>query len=105
MWNIDNIFCDSLRLVRARVGYPLAAVIEGHAWWHILTGYGAYHLVVSVELMALSIKEAPENFAFKDANTLRGFCFPQVVRIREWDPKRDSGVTSNGVKAKAGKTL
>lgn len=36
IWNVDNIFCDSLRLVRARVGTPFSAVFQGHAWWHIL---------------------------------------------------------------------
>lgn len=41
IWNVDNIFCDQLRIIRAKVGYPLAMLVEGHGWWHILVSCSA----------------------------------------------------------------
>lgn len=43
LWNIDNIFCDELRNWRRSVGLPWAVLAEGHGWWHLLTGLGAYY--------------------------------------------------------------
>lgn len=88
IWNIDNIFCDQLRVIRAKVGYPFAVLVEGHGWWHILTGYGAYHLVQSSALIGMSLKESAENFAFKDFDTMTGFLLPRVVRIQPYDGKK-----------------
>lgn len=42
IWNIDNIFCDQLRQWRSDVGYPLKPLLQGHSWWHMLSGTGAY---------------------------------------------------------------
>ncbi|KAK1234821.1 alkaline ceramidase ydc1 [Marasmius sp. AFHP31] len=48
VWNLDNIYCDSLTKMKAYVGYPLAFFLEGHAWWHILTALGTYYMIVGV---------------------------------------------------------
>ncbi|MBN3324943.1 ACER3 ceramidase, partial [Atractosteus spatula] len=42
LWNIDNIFCDTLREARQRLPAVVGAVTQFHAWWHILTGLGSY---------------------------------------------------------------
>ncbi|KOS13931.1 ypc1-alkaline ceramidase [Malassezia pachydermatis] len=54
IWNLDNIFCGHLRAMREVVGYPLAILLEGHGWWHIFTGYGAYHLLIATEAIVMS---------------------------------------------------
>lgn len=46
IWNLDNIFCHHLISTRNSILLPWAAVLEGHAWWHILTGLGAYHMIL-----------------------------------------------------------
>lgn len=46
LWNIDNIFCQHLRNVRHSILLPWAMVFEGHAWWHLFTGLGAYYLIM-----------------------------------------------------------
>uniref|UniRef100_A0ACB8FF39 Alkaline ceramidase 3 n=1 Tax=Sphaerodactylus townsendi TaxID=933632 RepID=A0ACB8FF39_9SAUR len=48
-WNIDNIFCDSLRGLRKRLPAGVGALTQFHAWWHILTGLGSYlHILFSL---------------------------------------------------------
>ncbi|KAL8691742.1 MAG: hypothetical protein Q9224_004104 [Gallowayella concinna] len=42
IWQLDNIFCSELRTWRREVGLPWGILLEGHGWWHLLTGIGAY---------------------------------------------------------------
>ncbi|KAG8409468.1 alkaline ceramidase ydc1 [Metarhizium acridum] len=40
IWNLDNIFCSQLRGWRRQIGLPWAILLEGHGWWHLMTGLG-----------------------------------------------------------------
>ncbi|WDK18799.1 alkaline phytoceramidase [Colletotrichum graminicola] len=40
IWNLDNAFCSQIRGWRRQLGLPWGAVLEGHAWWHLMTGIG-----------------------------------------------------------------
>ncbi|KAF2430538.1 alkaline ceramidase-like protein [Tothia fuscella] len=42
VWNLDNIFCGTLIRWRREIGLPWGILLEGHGWWHIMTGIGAY---------------------------------------------------------------
>lgn len=46
LWNLDNFCCSSLRTWRRRVGLPWGILLEGHGWWHLMTGVGAYTYIV-----------------------------------------------------------
>lgn len=46
IWNMDNIYCGHLRSLRSSVLLPWAMVFEGHGWWHIFTGLGAYYFII-----------------------------------------------------------
>ncbi|KAK3330867.1 ceramidase [Apodospora peruviana] len=46
IWLLDNTFCHHLVSARNQVLLPWAVVLEGHGWWHILTGLGAYHMIL-----------------------------------------------------------
>jgi len=37
IWNLDNIFCASITSWKQFIGWPAAFLLEGHAWWHLLT--------------------------------------------------------------------
>ncbi|KAL8835296.1 MAG: hypothetical protein Q9170_003382 [Blastenia crenularia] len=43
LWQLDNIFCSRLRSWRRGMGLPWGILLEGHGWWHLLTGIGAYY--------------------------------------------------------------
>ncbi|KAK7705160.1 alkaline ceramidase ydc1 [Botryosphaeria dothidea] len=46
IWTLDNEFCGTLRRWRREVGLPWGIVLEGHGWWHLMTGIGAYFYIV-----------------------------------------------------------
>lgn len=67
--------------MRRQIGYPFAVFLEGHGWWHIGTGLGAYLILVACEVLMLSIKESPDNFE------VRGYAMlPYVKRIKPYRP-------------------
>ncbi|CAG5126211.1 unnamed protein product [Candidula unifasciata] len=43
LWNVDNIYCHHLRSIRLHTMANSAGILfQCHAWWHILSGFGAY---------------------------------------------------------------
>ncbi|KAK0525265.1 alkaline ceramidase ydc1 [Tilletia horrida] len=92
IWNVDNIFCKSLRDTRARLGPVLGVLLEGHAWWHFLTGYGAYLAGLAGSFLIGAIRESPDAFEvrYKD----RYGILPYLVRVQ---PKPQLNGHSNGL--------
>ncbi|KAL9596816.1 MAG: hypothetical protein Q9179_004493 [Wetmoreana sp. 5 TL-2023] len=43
LWQLDNVFCPRLRNWRRNIGLPWGIILEGHGWWHLMTGVGAYY--------------------------------------------------------------
>ena len=37
IWNLDNLFCSCISRWKDAITWPLAFLLEGHAWWHVLT--------------------------------------------------------------------
>ncbi|KAF6101848.1 alkaline ceramidase 3 [Phyllostomus discolor] len=61
LWNVDNIFCDSLRDFRKKVPPIVGVTTQFHAWWHILTGLGSYlHILFSVYTRTLYLRCRPK---------------------------------------------
>ncbi|KAI1186032.1 alkaline dihydroceramidase [Nemania serpens] len=46
IWNLDNAYCNTIRRWRHQIQLPWAVVLEGHAWWHLMTGIGAYYYII-----------------------------------------------------------
>ncbi|KAI4726838.1 alkaline ceramidase-like protein [Aureobasidium sp. EXF-10728] len=46
IWTLDNVYCSRLRKWRHEVGLPWGIFLEGHGWWHLMTGTGAYFYIV-----------------------------------------------------------
>ncbi|KAI0025607.1 alkaline phytoceramidase [Xylariomycetidae sp. FL0641] len=46
LWNLDNMYCETIIQWRHWLQLPWAVVLEGHAWWHLMTGLGAYYYIV-----------------------------------------------------------
>jgi len=62
VWNLDNIFCDPWTRIKRAVGWPTAFLMEGHAWWHVLTGLGTFYLNQGVTLLTLCVKDDHHKF-------------------------------------------
>lgn len=50
LWNVDNAYCGTLRTWRRGVGLPWGIVSEGHGWWHLFSGVGAYYYIIYGEV-------------------------------------------------------
>ncbi len=46
IWGVDNVYCSDLRHWRRQIGMPWGFFLEGHGWWHLMTGVGAYCYIV-----------------------------------------------------------
>nr|XP_054586421.1 alkaline ceramidase 3 isoform X2 [Nothobranchius furzeri] len=61
LWNIDNIFCDSLRASRRMLPPGVGVLTQLHACWHIFTGLGSYlHILLSLQIRATYLKYTPK---------------------------------------------
>lgn len=58
---------------------PIALLLEGHVWWHILTAIGEYFTVTAGTCIVLAIQEGHQNFAF--GHGILGL--PYVKRTRQ----------------------
>lgn len=97
VWNVDNIFCAQLRQLRHKVGFPFALLLEGHGWWHIGTGYGAYMVIASSQRLLMSVKEgSADNFATRYLFGIH----PYTVRVKPYksDAAKSNGRASKSVK-------
>ncbi|KIY73484.1 alkaline phytoceramidase [Cylindrobasidium torrendii FP15055 ss-10] len=65
IWNMDNIFCDPLTNLKTHIGWPSAFLLEGHSWWHVFTGIGAYYMAVGVQCTSLCLKGDHRQFGFR----------------------------------------
>ena len=46
IWTLDNVYCSRLRRWRHEIGLPWGILLEGHGWWHLMTGMGAYFYIM-----------------------------------------------------------
>lgn len=51
LWNMDIHLCSLARATRRDWGMPYGFILEGHGWWHILTGTGVYFYLVYQEYL------------------------------------------------------
>ncbi|EJC98725.1 alkaline phytoceramidase [Fomitiporia mediterranea MF3/22] len=79
IWNLDNVFCNALSKWKALVGWPMAFLLEGHAWWHLFTTVGAYIMGIGTTCETLCIKDEPRNYTVEyDAGI-----YPRVRRVNK----------------------
>lgn len=46
VWNLDNIFCNTVTGWKHSLGWPAAFLLEGHSWWHVFTALGTYLMII-----------------------------------------------------------
>ncbi|KAF8167377.1 ceramidase [Crassisporium funariophilum] len=62
IWNMDNVFCHTLTRWKVSLGWPAAFLLEGHSWWHVLTGAGSYYMFIGIQYVTLCTKDDPKNY-------------------------------------------
>jgi len=78
IWNLDNIFCERITVWKRTIGWPLAFLLEGHSWWHLLTGLGSYLMIVGVIYTTLCTREGDGRFVI---DYTAGGWLPHVRRV------------------------
>lgn len=69
IWQLDNIHCSTIRVWRHQLGLPWGIILEGHGWWHLMTGLGAYYYITwvcfsfSVDMANFGADMSPGNLA------------------------------------------
>ncbi|KAG7099657.1 hypothetical protein E1B28_001483 [Marasmius oreades] len=76
IWNLDNVYCDYLTELKVSLGHPLAFLLEGHAWWHILTALGTYYMFIGVSYITLCIKDDHRKFTMT-----WGYSLPYIQQL------------------------
>jgi len=78
LWNIDNHFCQKLRLVREKLS-NFSPILQLHAWWHVLTGIGTYTYIVGSQYMRILLLEMEAEFELKWKLGI----IPTIERVKE----------------------
>ncbi|KAI1840500.1 hypothetical protein JX265_008603 [Neoarthrinium moseri] len=89
IWNLDNIYCSTIRRWRHQMGLPWAVVLEGHAWWHLMTGIGAYYYITWRIWIHRCLDGDEDKFRIDWSSILR---LPDIVAVE------DAPVVANGKK-------
>ncbi|PGH12089.1 hypothetical protein AJ79_04488 [Helicocarpus griseus UAMH5409] len=82
IWNLDNHFCSRLRGWRREVGLPWGILLEGHGWWHLMTGIGAYLYIVWGIWLRHCLRGRQEEYRLAWSHF---YSIPDVVRVSDSD--------------------
>ncbi|CAG7922405.1 unnamed protein product [Penicillium olsonii] len=80
IWNLDNIFCSEIRQMRRKIGLPWGLLLEGHGWWHVMTGIGAYLYIVWGIWLRHCLNNRQDEYHLRWA---RFWHIPDVVRVSD----------------------
>ena len=80
LWLIDNLYCSRLRQWRREIGLPWGILLEGHGWWHLMTGVGAYFYIVWALWLRHCLNERQDEFEMIWPSVLTSV--PRVERAR-----------------------
>jgi len=96
-WNLDNVYCSTLRQWRHEVGLPWGIISEFHGIWHIMTGVGAYFYLVWGIWLRHCLHERQEEYELYWPSIF--FSLPEIVPAANVRSTKTNGKTngnSNG---------
>jgi len=91
IWNLDNKYCSTLRQWRRSIGMPWGFFLEGHGWWHLMTGIGAYCYILWAIHLRHILNGDQEHFRMVWD---RVYHLPEVVRVS--NPSDNANGHANG---------
>ncbi|KNE66450.1 hypothetical protein AMAG_11587 [Allomyces macrogynus ATCC 38327] len=100
LWVVDNVYCYShLVPLKEAVGSPWAVLLELHAWWHALTGYGSFCSLTY--MVAVRMQARADEGAVKDRDVALLWWGPLVPYVVWGEDARRAVVEKGGKKAKS----
>ncbi|CAK1356230.1 unnamed protein product [Cercospora beticola] len=80
VWNLDNEYCSTIRRWRHEIGLPWGILLEGHGWWHLGTGLGAYFYIVWGIWLRHCLNGRADEFELSWPSFIS---LPEIVRSRQ----------------------
>lgn len=78
IWILDNQYCTTLRRWRRQIGLPWGILLEGHGWWHLMTGVGAYYYIVWAIWLRHCLNNRQDQYVLEWPSLF--FSLPSVVK-------------------------
>ncbi|KAI9801952.1 MAG: hypothetical protein M1825_003007 [Sarcosagium campestre] len=98
IWSLDSIYCPELRAWRRKMGLPWGILLEGHGWWHIGTGLGAYFYITWAIWLRHCLNGRQEEYELDWPSAIT--TLPQIVRSERSDTRLDSKQAHSNGKAR-----
>ncbi|KAI9790237.1 MAG: hypothetical protein M1816_005262 [Peltula sp. TS41687] len=98
LWSLDNRYCTRLRSWRRRMGLPWGILLEGHGWWHLMTGIGAYIYIVWGIWLRHCLNGRQDQYMLKWPSMLS---LPEIVRSNPLSSKNAHEDAPNGAVRKS----
>lgn len=80
IWALDNKYCPTIRTWRHKVGLPWGILLEGHGWWHLMTGFGSYFYIVWAVWLRHCLNERQDEYVL---NWPSYFSLPEVIPLSQ----------------------
>ncbi|KAF7507118.1 hypothetical protein GJ744_010931 [Endocarpon pusillum] len=87
IWSLDNVYCSKLRSMRRKIGLPWGVLLEGHGWWHLMTGLGGYCYIVWGIWLRHCLNDRQDEYEFVWP---RLYSLPEVVQFKAGKPSNNS---------------
>ncbi|KAI9677094.1 MAG: hypothetical protein M1817_006933 [Caeruleum heppii] len=94
IWTLDNEYCSILRDWRRQIGLPWGIFLEGHGWWHLMTGTGAYFYIVWAIWLRHCLSGKHDDYHLRWPSLL--FSLPEIVRVSDQPKNTDTYQTNSG---------
>jgi len=91
IWALDTKYCGTVRRWRHQIGLPWGLLLEGHGWWHLMTGYGSYFYLVWGVWLRHCLNERQDEYVLKWPSIF--FSIPEVVPLSVY-PQGDAPSTN-----------
>jgi len=101
LWNLDNAYCSTARRWRHEIGLPWGILLEGHGWWHLMTGIGSYFYLVWGVFLRHCLNGRQDEFML---NWQHWYSIPEVIPIPS-APNQSSGSPYGTVRAESRKSV
>ncbi|KAI9819944.1 MAG: hypothetical protein M1827_006514 [Pycnora praestabilis] len=93
IWALDNRYCSNLRAWRREIGLPWGILLEGHGWWHLMTGTGSYFYITWCIWLRHCLNGRQDEYELQWPHILS---LPEIVKTT----KSDKTSSTNGVSKK-----
>ncbi|KAI9851657.1 MAG: hypothetical protein M1838_003126 [Thelocarpon superellum] len=97
IWALDNTYCSNIRRWRRQIGLPWGILLEGHGWWHLMTGTGAYFYLVWGIWLRHCLNGKQDEYALVWRSWLH---LPEIVKNPDSDRQHIDGIGQNGTTKK-----